>query len=433
MEKPEEGTVTFANPSLVTISVDKTLVTISDDKTQERDGEAFATSPRSPMQSKESAESSNQDSSEHHASMSKLLSRAVFGDAAGEEGEELTAEQELKREFFGLLHPDTPIRAAYDMLQVFIMLYLAYVLPKRLAFDKQATGAIAVFLDPLIDFSVYFDIYLNRHMYSYDSKTQKLITDRERIKKDYMSGWFFIDFFSVFPLDHCLLVAGVIMVDNAESDAVLMWGFRLQGWSVMARMLRLLRLVRLAKLKQLLQADKMVHRIYSVVKKAGFTKLQVAFYFRVAFLVASILAAAHFLGCLWLLIGRRAVIHRENPVGWMVTLYGQDDGAGGISINKTKDFIMCIGRESFDQEKYNSHHGSSCNKRMCAPIPESNPYDVDCGWIISKNEVGGTGDDNGVGAAESTQYLSAFYFALVTVATVGCALALISPYCDCRQ
>ena len=34
-------------------------------------------------------------------------------------------------------------------------------------------------------------------------------------------------------------------------------------------------------------------------------------------------------------------------------------------------------------------------------------------------QAGGTGDADGVGASEETQYLSAFYFAMVTITTVG--------------
>jgi hypothetical protein len=48
------------------------------------------------------------------------------------------------------------------------------------------------------------------------------------------------------------------------------------------------------------------------------------------------------------------------------------------------------------------------------------PYDVDCSWIEDRElTLGGTGAAAGVGASESEQYLSAFYFAIVTVTGVG--------------
>ena len=49
------------------------------------------------------------------------------------------------------------------------------------------------------------------------------------------------------------------------------------------------------------------------------------------------------------------------------------------------------------------------------------PYNVDCSWIRDRMtpDLGGTGDADYVGASESTQYVTAFYFSLVTVTTVG--------------
>lgn len=57
---------------------------------------------------------------------------------------------------------------------------------------------------------------------------------------------------------------------------------------------------------------------------------------------------------------------------------------------------------------------------MCQPIPNERPHEVDCSWIQSRfSTFGGTGYDDEVGASESEQYLSAMYFAIVTLTTVG--------------
>ena len=82
----------------------------------------------------------------------------------------------------------------------------------------------------------------------------------------------------------------------------------------------------------------------------------------------------------------------------------------------------CSGN-GFDATNWNSKHGSSCSSGRfgCAPIPADAPYDVNCDWIYDRLTPGkdGTGDADGVGAAERTQYLAAFYFCLVTLTTVG--------------
>ena len=69
------------------------------------------------------------------------------------------------------------------------------------------------------------------------------------------------------------------------------------------------------------------------------TKLQITFYFRVFFLVMIIVSSGHFLGCIWLMLGRFNVLQIQNPCGWMVSAYAQDDEFGMFSINNTKDFV----------------------------------------------------------------------------------------------
>ena len=86
----------------------------------------------------------------------------------------------LKKEWFGLLHPDTPIRQLYDAVQLFILLYLFWVLPNRIAFLKSPKGWEALG-DVAIDGTVWLDILLSMNMYYYDTKTKKLITDKYQI------------------------------------------------------------------------------------------------------------------------------------------------------------------------------------------------------------------------------------------------------------
>ena len=349
------------------------------------------------------------------AKLDQEIQAAAFGTADVEDDTE-ALDALLREKWYGLLHPDTITRGAYDMGQLVIMLYLGYLLPVRQAFTKTATGPISVMLDLIIDLSVWVDMFMQMRMCYYDKKTRKLITDQKRIKREYIKTWFFVDFFSVVPADQVLLLVGKIMVDNVTSEVGIEWGVYLMELSITARLMRLLRLVRLVKIKQLLNLEKVTNNVYILAKRAGLgvTKLQVSFYFRVIFLVALIFASGHFLGCIWLMIGRHNVLHLQNPQGWMVNAYAQD------TVNKTKDFVSCIGND-FDDKQWNSIYGSSCtHKYKCIPIPPENPYDVDCSWIQSRSQVlGGTGYDNGVGASEGEQYLQSFYFTLVTLTTVG--------------
>ena len=133
----------------------------------------------------------------------------------------------------------------------------------------------------------------------------------------------------------------------------------------------------------------------------------------------------------------------------MVSAYEQD------SIEHTKDFVSCISAD-FSAEEWNAKHGQLCwdnhNSSCfynpachdCVPIPPEAPYNVNCDWIKDRAVVaGGTGVDDRVGASEDEQYLSAFYFSLVTVTTVGyvsctrfCCFAAAAPHqrsAPCRE
>lgn len=162
---------------------------------------------------------------------------------------------------------------------------------------------------------------------------------------------------------------------DAETASVAEWGVTFLDWSVKARMMRLVRLVRLAKVKQMLDFERKPHAndldrlramvrgswrrlllsiawlvglidtVYTLVKRLEITKLEVAFYFRVSFLLILNLAAAHFLGCLWLMIGRHNVLNQQNPSGWLAGAYEQD------TPEKTKDFVSCSG-DGFDAARW---------------------------------------------------------------------------------
>ena len=426
-----------------------------------------ANSGRSTMPNSDSSaamlEAEQKEQKIDRAQMNKRLQNAVFGKSVGDDDMDDVLKRELamRQEWGGLLHPDTPVRAAYDFLQLWILLYLAWILPNRIAFSKTPKGWDK-FTDLLIDMLVWIDMLLSMNMYYYDKKTKRLITDRVKIKKSYMSSWFFVDLFSVLPVDQLMLVSGTLLIAYAEDDQIASWGFVLQEYSQAARMIRL---VRLAKLADLLNIEKVVNSLHGLTKNLGTTRLQLEFYFRVFSLIGIMLGAAHMLGSLWVMIGRQNILYTVTASGWMLSAYAQCmDGLGlsctcgedscYYSLNRTKDFVMCIGGEFVDTE-WNSIHGSSCeygtdplagimgtnvtyddtntsdtdqltgilsmkSATVCNPVPQHAPYDVRCSWIQDKDEVeGATGSGAGVGASEATTYLSAFYFTLVTLATVG--------------
>jgi hypothetical protein len=367
------------------------------------------------------------------AQLNSFLQEAVFGASAGggiAHDADLERDEKLRSEWCGLKHPDTKLRQVYDYMHLVILLYLAWALPNRLAFSKTPKGREVV-TDLLVDIAVWLDIIFNRHHYYYDHKTKQLVTDPKKIKHGYMRSWFLIDFLSVVPADQVLLVTGNLMIDHGPDASVVSSGYIILAYAGPARMLRLLRMLRLVRLTSLLQIDKVVQILYGVFKNLGVTRLQLEFYFRVVFLLLSMLASGHGLGCLWLMIGRHNILKTVTPSGWMLDAYGVcDEMTGNCDMAKTKDYIQCIGG-GFDQREWNLLHGALCfapseaNKNgtetaACSPVPPHEARDVDCTWLKDKSSTeGAVGMADGVGAYERSQYLTAFYFALVTLSSVG--------------
>jgi hypothetical protein len=348
------------------------------------------------------------------AEIKAFLDEHVFGGTVSMSEEDRTARERsedpaLKERWFGLLHPACFLRGVYDFFQMALLLYLAWRLPNRLAFEKMQVG-VELLIDLLIDLSVWVDMYLSTHMFYYNKKTKILVYDRQIIKRRYMMSWFFIDLFSVLPVDQCLFLVGNLLISYEYPVA----GYRCIGWGVAARMLRLVRVLRLARLPELIRVDMLVALLYRGLKKFGTTKLQVQFIFEILTLVFVMLGISHLLGCVWLLMGRDALFRATTPEGWLIAEYNQGD------IPKTKDYVSCIG-EDFDEARWNSVHGSSCNHTYeCDPVPAHAPYDVDCDWLEDARSVpDAVGEGHRIGASEMTQYVNSLYYALMTVSTVG--------------
>ena len=113
------------------------------------------------------------------------------------------------------------------------------------------------------------------------------------------------------------------------------------------------------------------------------------------------------------MIGRHNLLFEVTPVGWMLNEFDQGN------INRTREFVVCLS-DDFDVAAWNEVHGAACRGASCDPSPPHAPHDIDCSWLRDADTTpGATGAADNVGAKMMTQYITAFYFALVTLSTVG--------------
>jgi hypothetical protein len=76
--------------------------------------------------------------------------------------------------------------------------YTTFVTPLRIAFVEKESLTWFI-IDVAIDVLFFFDIIIN-FFSAYFDQNFKIVTDKKLIAKNYLTGWFLIDFISIFPI-----------------------------------------------------------------------------------------------------------------------------------------------------------------------------------------------------------------------------------------
>ncbi|KAG2501915.1 hypothetical protein HYH03_000413 [Edaphochlamys debaryana] len=157
-----------------------------------------------------------------------------------EEGQH--SEYNRKKRLFVVL-PDSRFRKLWINIQLIVVLYIIWVTPVRVGFDKPATG-FWFWFEGLIDFFFYTDLVLNFFTAYEHPVTGELITNHRKIAARYLKTWFIIDLLATFPSDYvvrfvegtwtCSIRGGCDLVVRNDSAASIV---------VMLRMLRVFRIL----------------------------------------------------------------------------------------------------------------------------------------------------------------------------------------------
>ena len=109
-------------------------------------------------------------------------------------------EKRNKKRWF-LFYPDDKVRKFWDILQTLFILVQATVTPLDLAFPKirEKDFGYSMFLYS-IDIFFAIDILMN-FITAFENQYEEIIDDRFSIFNNYLTGWFIVDFVSIFPLD----------------------------------------------------------------------------------------------------------------------------------------------------------------------------------------------------------------------------------------
>ncbi len=186
-----------------------------------------------------------------------------------------------------VLPPDGRVRLTWDLLGMVFILYEVIMIPLQISFTFDEGNFLSVFAI-VIDAFFISDLLLNFNTGYY--LRGNLVVDRSEIASNYLKSWFVLDFMASFPYTYILDAAGV-GDDNSSS--------RVSQSTRIIRILRFFRFIRVIRLIRVLKLKNMFGKLESFINLspalnalAGFLRLS-----------AIILFIAHWIACIWHLIG----------------------------------------------------------------------------------------------------------------------------------
>jgi hypothetical protein len=137
----------------------------------------------------------------------------------------------------------------WDLYIICLIMYVAVVVPFRLGFESEDTKAWKTW-GYILDVSFLIDIILTFFTAYFDADSSELITDPKQIALYYLKGWFWIDAFSILPIETLLKKAIPGEGEGGGKINVLAKFPRIARLYSLVRFIRLMRLTRLLKRKK---------------------------------------------------------------------------------------------------------------------------------------------------------------------------------------
>jgi len=220
----------------------------------------------------------------------------------------LTGPSKTRMCFNGVLNPDWPLRLAWDLVVVCLVMCDSVVIPLQLAELRLAPQGFddvwLWFTVSVFGCDVVTNFFTAYHAGKNDMPIQEgaLVTDRVSIAINYFRGWFWIDFLSTVPWP---TIADSIQSDQGSSSASQVT--KLAKIVKLTRLLRLMRMLRLCKLSVIW--ERVECRIGSIAALNVVSMLKV---------LGVWTAICHWGACVWWMIGKRDSLA-------MLVLFQDDD------------------------------------------------------------------------------------------------------------
>jgi len=140
-----------------------------------------------------------------------------------------------------VLLPDDPIKKFWNVLMIFLLLYVAFYVPFSICFKYSSSDDEMTFMeavDIFVDSLFMIDIVINFISSYEDPVTNLPIISLKKIGYNYITGWFFIDLMAVFPVQ---------IIENLFSNGQSLKLARLARLPRLYRLMRILRMIKMLR------------------------------------------------------------------------------------------------------------------------------------------------------------------------------------------
>ena len=190
------------------------------------------------------------------------------------------------------INPDGQFRSGWDIAQVIVLFYLAWVTPYRVGFDAPAYGP-EFWFEFLVDIYFIVDVFLNfiTGFWMDLETTTVLVSDPRDIAVNYLKTWFLIDVVACAPVDLATrAVEGELACSFAVSGCV-----HVASGSVNSNALKLFKLLRIFRLLKLLR----LFRVSRLLNRYQNTLIYYHSFISVGRVNLLVILISHWIGCLF--------------------------------------------------------------------------------------------------------------------------------------
>jgi len=237
-------------------------------------------------------------------------------------------EHEQQR-WFTLPHTHA-LRVRWDIIQAFVLVYLAIAVPMRIGFSLEPEG-FSYIVEFMVEIYFYFDMVLN-FVTTYEDENMKVITDPGKIARHYLASWFMVDLISVLPVDLAIRISEGMFICSFNFDGCPDDKGTVSTAGQYVKVFKMLRLVRLVKLLRLARLSRLVVKyqdeLFNVLRLMATLKL-----------IVFLLYLGHIFGCIfyffsddeWLTQHERSI----ELQSWLIGMFGketEDEGGAVVTV-----------------------------------------------------------------------------------------------------